>query len=485
MLILALLVSACSTLPTAQRPPALQPCLTLYDDLDQATAETGYSPTAWARITGFPYLRVDRFLASYRQESLSLPALHIWLARMAALDQQARAIELARLPATVHATLQHRHGTTPLPRQLATCAERLLAHDLTQPAQLASLREHASVPADYSTFRRSVGLYPLTALPVRLGIARWHADTQTLFAKPLNALPVTGHLQRFRPAEQPPSALPVLRHDALGVPQLTTAQEAVLFQQHAPVFEIDVSGHYDLPGQPVWQRDGLPTVNTTTPVVYRYLTYTRWQQHVLLQLNYLIWFAERPLLAPSDLYGGPLDGLLWRVTLTADGTPLLYDSIHACGCYHLFFPQPKLHLRSSAQNLPEPPLVPQTAPPLAAQQRIIIRLAAQTHFIQRVYADGSAHGIPYAWQDYANLYQTPLHGDGTRSLFNADSLVTGTDRHERWLLWPMGIASAGAMRERGHHATAFVGQRHFDDADLVDSLFMTHSSLDRPDFTQQ
>jgi hypothetical protein len=36
----------------------------------------------------------------------------------------------------------------------------------------------------------------------------------------------------------------------------------------------------------------------------------------------------------------------------------------------------------------------------------------------------------------------------------------------------MGIASAGAMRQWGHHATAFVGRRHFDDADLLARRFV-------------
>jgi hypothetical protein len=35
----------------------------------------------------------------------------------------------------------------------------------------------------------------------------------------------------------------------------------------------------------------------------------------------------------------------------------------------------------------------------------------------------------------------------------------------------MGIASAGAMRQWGRHATAFVGRRHFDDADLLERRF--------------
>ena len=65
----------------------------------------------------------------------------------------------------------------------------------------------------------------------------------------------------------------------------------------------------------------------------------------------------------------------------------------------------------------------------------------------------------------------PLPGGGSRSLYAADGLVRGTERAERFLFWPMGIASAGAMRQWGHHATAFVGRRHFDDPNLLDVRF--------------
>jgi hypothetical protein len=37
----------------------------------------------------------------------------------------------------------------------------------------------------------------------------------------------------------------------------------------------------------------------------------------------------------------------------------------------------------------------------------------------------------------------------------------------------MGIPSPGAMRQRGLHATAFAGRRHFDDPDLLDTLRLT------------
>ena len=81
-------------------------------------------------------------------------------------------------------------------------------------------------------------------------------------------------------------------------------------------------------------------------------------------------------------------------------------------------------------------------------------------------------GTRLAWRDYATLYAIPVVGGGHRSLFGSDGLVAGSERAERWLLWPMGVPSPGAMRERGRHAgIAFVGRRHFDDADLLDRLF--------------
>jgi hypothetical protein len=50
-------------------------------------------------------------------------------------------------------------------------------------------------------------------------------------------------------------------------------------------------------------------------------------------------------------------------------------------------------------------------------------------------------------------------------------IVHASDRPERYWFWPLGIPSAGAMRQWGHHATAFVGRRHFDEPFLVERYF--------------
>lgn len=63
------------------------------------------------------------------------------------------------------------------------------------------------------------------------------------------------------------------------------------------------------------------------------------------------------------------------------------------------------------------------------------------------------------------------HPQGLRSLYDRDGLVPGSERLERWLLWPSGVRSPGAMRQWGRHATAFIGRAHFDDPHLLERYF--------------
>ena len=60
-----------------------------------------------------------------------------------------------------------------------------------------------------------------------------------------------------------------------------------------------------------------------------------------------------------------------------------------------------------------------------------------------------------------------------RSFYFRDDLFVGRNfwKGERFLFWPMGVPAPGAMRQRGHHTTAFVGRRHFDDPWLIEGSF--------------
>jgi hypothetical protein len=116
-------------------------------------------------------------------------------------------------------------------------------------------------------------------------------------------------------------------------------------------------------------------------------------------------------------------------------------------------------------------------PRLREGERPLVSIASATHFIERVGAvSGPDSLVHYSLRRYDEL-RSLSRVDGSRhSVFGPDGIVAGSERSERFLYWPMGIASAGAMRQWGRHATAFVGRRHFDDADLLERRFVLELS---------
>ena len=449
------LVSSCANLPppTPNTPEAH--CLALYKQADRILKQSTSLPSSPRHIAGFPYYRIDRFFAEFRLRDLNPSQTAHWLQTLSELDLQTRQIA----------------GQTQL-AELKRCAKTLRAFDLMQPQRLDLLKKHAEVPDDYITAARIIGLYPLMSLPVHGGIKRLHEEFRQTFVLPLASLPVQGQLSRYRLKPERSPQISNIKTDLLGIPSPTSGQWQDLFARHAPVWEIDVTAEYDRPGRPVWYGPKQPGVDVSEVLTFYYPSYAWWQGQPVLQLNYLIWFDQRPLTGPFDILGGALDAVLWRVTLNAAGEVFLYDSIHACGCYHLFFPASTLRLKPEALALSEPPFVAQTAPVLEAGQSLVIRIASATHYIERIYADSvSSSEQTYQLVDYAELYQTPMLAGESRSLFGPDGIVSGSERAERALLWPLGVPEPGAMRERGRHAVAFVGRRHFDDAELLDMLF--------------
>ena len=460
-------------------------CRALYQEVDTAIDNAGVRDHGSSLVQGFPYLRTTRLLASFSHElNDESPQWSAWIGHMADLDAQARALELRNLPSPA----MDRQKDALLD-ELNSCRDLLITTDLTTPEHRARLHDIVHVPDDYVTWWQTLGLYPLTAPIVAAGISAWQSKTRETFATPLALLPVTGKLIRWAPVSTALTAAmdvslrdkplndqqisEILRRslDPLGIPLPTAAELNQLFETFAPVWEVEVVDENDRIGMIRWENG--PTVDITHPMLYRKVSHTRFGNQVLLQLNYIVWFRARP---SNDIYAGRLDGINWRVTLGPDGEPWLYDAIHNCGCYHQFFLSHRLHLR---KDLPifyfESPLLPQPAP---KQQPLALRIAHRTHFIQRIYHDSAPSSQssagqasrPMAWEDYDVLRSLPSD-EGYHSLFGTHGLIAGTERSERFLLWPMGIRSPGAMRQWGRHSTAFVGRRHFDDAFLIESLF--------------
>jgi hypothetical protein len=464
-LLAVLLVAGCSTAPALQ---GQADCALWYETLDRMVDDAGVRDAQYSRLEGFPYLRVDRFHASLAERARANE--RAFAARLLELDLDARRVEIANLPDMPgnRAVVRERAGE---------CGRKLLDAQLAKPDGARAIVEAARVPDDYSTVARVLGLYALTRIPFAYGVRKWEDSRRAALARP-PARDGTNVL--YSPPGPPPLSraavaglLARARLDPFGQPLLTEREVELLAQTYAPIYEIATAADYDRFGAVRWRAgERMPQIDAADAVVYVQPAYVRYGERVLVQLVYTLWFSERPRQRPLDLLAGRLDGLAWRVTLAPDGEPVVYDSMHPCGCYHEFFPTARAKARAAPRALEEWAFVPRELPRAAEGERPLVRIESATHYIAGVdIAKGEDSLVRYSLRPYDRLRSLPGPQGGRRSLFGADGLVAGTERLERFFFWPMGIASAGAMRQWGRHATAFVGRRHFDDADLIERRF--------------
>jgi len=478
--------------PATSQETALVSCRDFFIRFDGLIRQAGVADAQAATVEGYPYLRTTRFLSSYRETLLNDKEFRFWLHRMEMLAREGRAIEWANLSSEQRKSarsLLPAGGDRKIDTKIDQCAKLMQIQDLKTPADRLSLQQQVQSSDDYRTAQRAIGLYPLTLLPVAYGINRWHQRTLRTFETETSLLPVRGELIRYAPASgigfeqdlQIEALLKASSGNPFQMPLPDADQLARLFATFAPIWEIDTVSGSDLIGAPVWtpQKDSA-MVDSEQPTLYRHASYTRFEGRPMLQLNYIIWFPSRPCSSEWDILCGELDGITWRVTLSSEGKPLLYDSMHNCGCYHQFFPTSGVRPKTRVQTLDEQAFIPSSAPGLQAGQRLVLRIAPTSHHIESIYADSRDQGLrQLEWRNYSELRSLPWPEGGRRSLFRPDTgLVSGTERGERWILWPMGVPSAGAMRQWGHHATAFVGRRHFDDPYLMQEAF---ASVRKPD----
>ncbi|RDH83633.1 MAG: hypothetical protein DIZ78_14100 [endosymbiont of Escarpia spicata] len=440
-------------------------CLAQFQQADKFALQAGTVDGGFARIPDFPWLRTNRFFASLSNETLFTDGYAQWLSQLEQMDREARHIELSNA------------DTDPsLEQQLHLCRTILSTELLGDTVKRSQLQRIIKVNDNYSSLQRAIGLYPITAIFVDIIASNWR-DKARLRLSGTSNRPFDEVSVRYIPPtrktisnDRVANILSKAAANPLNLPNVSGIELQQLLLNFAPVWVVETKDDNDRIGTPRLDLYGNPpNIDTSRPVVYTYKSFTRWQGNNLLQLNYVIWFPARPLESHFDILGGHLDGLNFRVTLAPSGQPLLYDTIHNCGCYHTLFPTPALTFQPPSGT--EPPLLADTVP--ESSQRKEIRLTAGTHHIRKFANAVNATldlGKRYKLVDYQQLTTLP-HTSGSRSLFSEDGIVQGTERGERWLLWPMGIASPGAMRQRGRHATAFVGRRHFDDPDLMETLF--------------
>jgi hypothetical protein len=454
---------------------SISSCIDYFIALDEQIAIEGVGDAQYQRITAFPYLRISRFAAALHNPAETSSASFVALVeKLRTLDAEARKIELANAGMDLKINVE----------LIAHCGRTLAAADLADAKKRSELSKRLAVEDDYSTAFRFFGAYALTKLPFAKGVERLEAErTSTLKGNSKNTFSSVRRLlyPPLFPVVQALDLSAILSppaDDIFKIPSPSPAELAYLFDRFAPVFDLEIASEADESGALQWALDSNQpklVVDAAKPTVYQQTSMTRYQGHTLLQLVYTIWFAARPKEqgAIIDLLAGSIDGLTFRVTLAPDGTPLVYDSIHPCGCYHIFFPTVSAQVKPAPQNWTEWAYAPIVAPTLAPKERLVVKVAAGTHYIDRIerVGFGDPASQAYQWLDYDRLRSLPFSNSTSRSAFDHLGFMPGTDRLESWLFWPMGIKRAGTMRQWGRQATAFVGRRHFDDAYLMEQRF--------------
>ena len=451
-------------------------CAVFFGSLDKITEEAEVLDPGDFRVKNYPYLRVNRFIASFREEVDDQAAFEAWMDRMQALDQDARQYEIANLPDSAVAMLDSVKGRAGLYNKVATCGDLLKKADFYDIEHQQKLRNRVSASDEYIVLRRVLGIYPLTSLFVSHGVSKWHASAHKSFSiEP----PINWQTIRYVPDQKIDwgSAYQIIsltKRDALGIPVYSPEQRNALFRMYAPVWEVQIEDNDDRIGTPIWTGQGVLDVDTRRPQTYTLVSFTRFGKQILTQLNYIIWFPSRPKRSDWDLYGGLLDGLNYRVTLDSDGTPLLYETVHNCGCYYKAYPTKRLQVRAKI-DYAEPPLIlrsPDLDPPT---EIITIAMESRTHYVQYLYPlspELPPEAAVYSLADYGQLRSLAYSSTDHRSMFNQYGLAPGSERLERYILWPTGVVSPGGMRQWGRHAVAFVGRRHLDDPRYMDRMFV-------------
>ena len=467
----------------------LRRCTEAFAAIDDAVERAATGDAQAAPIPGFPHLRTTRFLAALgarflgpRTAANDDAAFDSWTGWLADTATAARGFELANLSPPALAALRRKLAGNRPQAVVEECRAILASFDRRRPEARAILARTVNVPDNYNDILRVVGIYPLTAIPVLIGFELWQRRNLPSFAGAAPEARTGAAVERYAPAAHtaPMTAAAVaalLRRSAdnpLRIPRPSAEALRRLAATFAPVFAVGQTGDHDRIGTPMVTTGAAPGLDTGAPRVYVQPSWAIFDGVPLLQISYLAWFSERPPVGDMDILAGRMDGVMWRVTIGADGRPMLYDSIHPCGCYHLFFPRPPTRLRLRPIDDPgEGTVVPTDAPALGPGQRMVLHIGGGDHYLRAlsVAAVDAAAATRYELAAMDDLRSLPLPAGGTRSLYDGRGMVAGTERRERFLLWPMGIASPGAMRQWGTHATAFVGRRHFDDPYLIDKAF--------------
>jgi hypothetical protein len=458
-------------------------CRQFLSRLDEAVEDAGVKDASNAPICGFPYLRTNRFVASLKTNLKDDGQKEEWFRWMQQLDLLSRKKEISNLPDQAIASLNFEDGRKAdrerIYAQVESCSSILMSEAQGRSDFYSALLPHVHVPGEYSCLRRTVGLYPLAAIPVAVLTERSLNKARKTFDTDLKDLPVEGQLRSFIPEsqvslheEEVQEIIDSSRKNAIGIPLPSRDQEEKLAWSFAPVFIQDMAARYDRLGQVVWKDDRVE-IDPAKPTVYYYTSHAFLKGEPILQINYVIWYSERAGKRAPSIERGQLDGLTARVSLDRQGKVFMVDAVSDCGCYHFFSPDKERVERNRSRPLSFDPFVPEWLPAVSFGERLGIRINSGWHQVQRLMSVKEVSDpVPYSLVCYDVLEVLPHESGGTESIFDSKGIAKGSGRMERIILFSMGIPSVGSMRQRGHHAVELIGKDYFDNPYLFDENFV-------------
>jgi len=485
IVLLALFFQGCATISLNQRIADFQrpaEIIRFFEVLDRIVDEADARNAASFRVSGFPYLRTNRFLTGLKPDLDTDTRKEQWLRWLQQLDAKARKKEIHNLSSGAIRELARELGQEAdrqiLQDRVADYSEKLLNHDQRQPEFFSTVQAAVTNPGEYRTAYRVMGLYPITSLPVAIVTHRVQGDFKRWHHTPVDQLDIQGDLIAYGPSQ--PAAysqatagmvLKRSRKNALGVPIPSVTDEKILVGMFAPVIHQDQVQSYDKIGAVVW-KDGHVRINPQQPTVYYYLTQARFKGEPVLQLNYAFWYSARDGPNSPWIERGTLDGLTVRISLDNGGLPFMADIMNTCGCYHFYVPDQKRVKRIIPSPGEVDVFVPRWLPELFPQNRLNIRINSGWHQVVHLGADRKPSGfLPYRLVAYDQLERLPHSENRYESIFNSRGIAKDSGRIEFLIFFPMGIPDVGSMRQRGHHAVKLVGRSHFEDPDLFDNNF--------------
>lgn len=454
-----------------------------YARLDKAVRKASCRNASRSPVDGFPYLRTDRFLASLKNKASDEGLLELWIELLRKMDLEERKKEIANLPEEAVSKLSSSFGESwdkpTLLTKLPEFSEDFLKVDKQDPLFYTAVKNAVRPPEVYSSFMRTLGVYPIASLFVALGTKLAYKTFKEWYQKKVEELPVRGKVVTLAleggedySHERLFEIFTEAWENALGIPMLSDQQVKEVAHILAPVLKIDVADEYDRLGRVKWE-DGKVKIDGDEPALYYYSTFTVIKGKPHFQINYAFWYSGRYGPEASFIEKGPLDGMTVRVTLTGKGEPIMVDAMNNCGCYFFYLPRKERILKEKPNHYGLYPFVPGYLAEDFPSEPLSLRINSGWHQVQHVSTEEAPDDtLEYKLIPYEELEILPHSDKQTESVFTKDGIMKDSWRIEPVIFFSVGIPKVGYMRQRGNHAIKLVGHAHFTDPNLYEKDFV-------------